>query len=105
MEPLTSQRRPCGGDEHSDDHTHRGHTVPQHTHTNGKCEKRQAALEDHVHGKTETPQRPQGESGLQGGENTHWSKLLHGGKEKRGGGDRERDREGERELWVRRREG
>ncbi len=74
---FTSQCGSSGGDDHGGHHADGRHAVSQHTHADAECEERQAAFEHDVHGQAEAAQRPQSESGLQRGEDTHRAKLLH----------------------------
>lgn len=74
---FTSQRSSTRGDEHSGHHADGRHAVPQHAHADAEREERQATLEDNVHGQAEAPQGPQGEGGLQRGEDAHRGELLH----------------------------
>lgn len=73
---FTGQSSSSGGDNHSYDHSDGRHSIPEHAHTDAEREERQAALEDDVHGQTEASQGPQGQSGLECGQDTDRSKLL-----------------------------
>lgn len=74
---FTSECGSSGGDDHSDHHADGRDAVLQHAHTDAEGEERQAAFEHDVHGQAEASQRPQSESGLQRGEDTHRAELLH----------------------------
>lgn len=73
---VTCQRRSGGGDRHGHDHADGGHAVPEHADADAEGEERQAALEDHVHGQAEPPQRPERQRGLEGGQDADRSELL-----------------------------
>ena len=78
---FTSQRGSSGGDDDSGHHADGRDTIPQHKHADAQREERQAAFEHDVHGQAEATERPQSQSGLQRGEDTHWGKLLHRDKQ------------------------
>ena len=68
---FTSQRGSSGGDDDSGHHADGRDTIPQHKHADAQREERQAAFEHDIHGQAEATERPQSQSGLQRGEDTH----------------------------------